>query len=133
MGLLAPDQTASSATPSRAAGQNLRREQIGGTGFAMDVTKNDSGEAVIRLAGELDAATAPRLRTALFELADGTARTVRVDLARLNFINSTGLVALTSGLKRLRRDGGDLTLRSPNRRALRLFEITGLNRVFAIN
>jgi anti-sigma B factor antagonist len=52
--------------------------------------------------------------------------------ADLDFIDSTGLTVLIAAVKRLRELGGDITLRSPSPRTLRVFEITGLTQVFAI-
>ena len=56
-----------------------------------------------------------------------------MDLAHLDFIDSTGLAVLVAGLKRLREHGGDMALRSPKPSILRVFEITGLTQVFAIS
>ena len=56
-----------------------------------------------------------------------------MDLAQLDFIDSTGLYVLVSGLKRLRELGGDLGLRSPKPSAMKLFEMTGLSALFAIS
>jgi len=101
-------------------------------GFGLDVTETD-GAAVVQVAGDLDIATAPQLRHELLDLIGRSVRIVTVDLAQIDFIDSTGLAVLISGLKRLREGGGDLTLRSPSRTALRLLEITGLSKVFAIS
>jgi len=49
--------------------------------------------------------TAPRLRTELIELVGRGVRTVTLDLARLDFIDSTGLAVFVSRLKRLREHG----------------------------
>jgi len=100
-------------------------------GFSIDVTEAD-GAAVVCLGGDLDLATAPLVRQALFGLVERSVRLVTVDLAHLDFLDSTGLTALVSGLKRLREFGGDLMLRSPNRTVVKLLHITGLDRVFTI-
>lgn len=100
-------------------------------GFSIDVTETH-GAAVVRVVGDLDLASAPQLRKELYSLVERSVRTVTVDLARLDFIDSTGLAVLISGLKRLRECDGDLVLRSPNRTAVKLLEITGLDRVLAI-
>jgi len=54
-----------------------------------------------------------------------------VDLGRLDFIDSTGLVVFVGGLKGLREHGVDLALRSPSASARKVFEITGLTELFA--
>lgn len=83
--------------------------------------------------GELDMASAPQLRGELLGLVERGIRSVTVDLAQLDFIDSTGLSVLVSGLKRLRECGGDLTVRSPSPSARKVSEITGLNQIFAVS
>ena len=51
------------------------------------------GVAIVTVAGEIDIATAPRLRERLFELAAG-GRPLVADLDRVSFIDSAGLSAL---------------------------------------
>lgn len=100
--------------------------------FDIDVTQTD-GSAVVRVIGELDLATAPLLRDRLVGLASAGVLAVTLDLAELDFIDSTGLSVLVTGLKHLRERGGKLALRSPQPSAMKVFEITGLTTVFAIS
>jgi anti-sigma B factor antagonist len=90
------------------------------------------GETVLSAAGELDVNTAPELREHLSRLINGGARQIAVDLAEVSFVDSTALSVLVSALKRLRQSDGDLTLASPNPSVRRVFEITGLTRLFTI-
>jgi anti-sigma B factor antagonist len=99
--------------------------------FQMSVSEN-GGAAVVTVTGELDLGTAPRLREELIGLVSRGIRAVTVDMSRLDFIDSTGLAVLISGLKRLRELGGDLILQSLHPRTVKVFEITGLTRVFTI-
>ena len=99
--------------------------------FDVDTTRTGA-DAVVRVIGELDVASAPRLRDELVDLVQHGVRAVTVDLAQLDFIDSTGLTVLAGGLKRLREQGGDLILRSLNPNAMKVFEITGLTKVFTI-
>lgn len=95
------------------------------------VSSNGKGHEV-RLLGELDMATADRLRDELARLSGDGAVLVTVDLSDLAFIDSTGLSVLISALKRLRQQGGDMALRSPTPGTRKVLEITGLTEVFAI-
>ena len=95
------------------------------TDFDIVIVKSGPA-AVVQVCGELDLSTAPRLREELARLADEGALDVTVDLAGLHFIDSSGLQALVAGLKLLREQGGDLGLRSPRPRTLKVLEITGL-------
>jgi len=90
------------------------------------------GETVLSAAGELDVNTAPELREHLARLAGDGARKIVVDLTYVSFIDSTALSVLVSALKRLRQTDGDLELASPNPSVKRVFEITGLTRLFTI-
>ncbi len=81
--------------------------------------------------GRLDATSAPDLRRALTDHVDRGIVDLVVDLAAVTFIDSAGLAALVSGMKRLRQDGGDLRLVRPaTADAFRVFELTRFDRVF---
>jgi anti-sigma B factor antagonist len=81
---------------------------------------------VITLKGSLDAATAPRLYQQFTELSRLGITRVDVDLANLDFMDSSGLSVLVAEHKRTRNDGGGLVIMSPNRRVIRLFQLNGL-------
>jgi len=53
-------------------------------------------------------------------------------MSELALIDSTGLGVLVGILKRVLQHGGELQLRSPRRSARKVFDITGLDRVFTI-
>jgi anti-sigma B factor antagonist len=99
--------------------------------FAVDVIQTDD-RAVLRLTGELDVATAPRLREEIDSLTERCVWTVSVDMSSLSFIDSSGMAALVAALKRLRAGGGELTLHSPNLSAMKVLAITGLDKLFPI-
>jgi anti-sigma B factor antagonist len=101
-------------------------------GFGINVFQTD-GAAMVCVSGELDIATAPRLRDELLWLVKSGVRAVTVDLARLTFIDSTGLSVLVVAMKCLRHNGGDLELRSPNPATQHVFDLTGLTKVFTIS
>ncbi|MGH9244771.1 MAG: STAS domain-containing protein [Acidimicrobiales bacterium] len=99
--------------------------------LGLKVTQNN-GVAVLAVTGEVDVATAPRLREQIVSLvADGNARIV-CDLESVDFLDSTGLGVLVGALKRARTHGGDLVLVLTQPRILKVFEITGLLQVFEI-
>jgi anti-sigma B factor antagonist len=57
---------------------------------------------------------------------------VVVDFTDTTFIDSTTLGVLVGGVKRLRANDGQLALVCSDRNITKIFEITGLDRVFAI-
>ena len=87
---------------------------------------------VISLAGEVDLYTAPDFKQQLLQaIADGS-KNVIVDFTNATFIDSTTLGVLVGGVKRLRTNDGQLSLVCSDRNITKIFEITGLDRVFPI-
>lgn len=77
-------------------------------------------------AGELDATTAPVLREAIEALETGEEPVIVLDLTEVTFIDSSGLQAITSSLRRLRGEGRQLQVAGASRSVRRIFEVTGL-------
>jgi anti-sigma B factor antagonist len=96
-------------------------------------TRTVGDQKVLEVAGEIDVYTAPQLRERLVELVESGARRVVVDLGRVEFLDSTGLGVLVGALKRLRGVGGELSLVCAQERLLKIFRITGLDRVFTLH
>jgi anti-sigma B factor antagonist len=88
---------------------------------------------VIALTGEIDLYTAPEFKQQLLDIVGRGAKTVVVDLTDTTFIDSTTLGVLVGGVKRLRPNGGQLSIVSSDRNITKIFEITGLNRVFPLH
>lgn len=87
---------------------------------------------VVSVSGELDIATAGRFAEEFERTAERDARRVIVDLIGLTFIDSVALGVLTEEARRLRSVGGTCIVVSQDPRILRVFEITGLDRIFRI-
>lgn len=87
---------------------------------------------IVSLGGEIDLFTAPQLERELARLTDAGARRIVVDLAGATFIDSTVLGVLLKALTRLDAHEGELALVSDDLRILKIFDITGLGRVFRI-
>ena len=98
----------------------------------LDVTDRD-GWSVLQVGGEIDVATAPRLREQLIKLVNDQRFRIVVDLEDVDFIDSTGLGVLIGALKRVRTHDGDLVLVCTEKRIIKVFEITGLNQVFHLH
>ena len=99
---------------------------------SFDVATNVVDGLVLFLAGELDCATAPRLRKAIDDLGDRTVATLVLDLTKLTFLDSTGLHEIVVALKRQREAGGELVIRDPSPSTRRILEIVGLSQVVLI-
>ena len=88
---------------------------------------------VISLAGEVDLYTAPEFKQQLLEVIGQGGKQVIVDFSNTTFIDSTTLGVLVGGVKRLRPSGGSLALVCTDENITKIFEITGLDRVFPIH
>jgi anti-sigma B factor antagonist len=95
----------------------------------LDVEARDDGVAVVRCQGRLNMATATRLTEAIGHCVAGGSPRVLVDLTETPFVDSSGLGALISGLKRARQAGGDLRIAGVGAQVLAVLELTNLNRV----
>ena len=97
-------------------------------------TEQLSGEAyVISLTGEVDLYTAPEFKQQLLEVIGQGGKEVIVDFSGTTFIDSTTLGVLVGGVKRLRtNEDGQLSLVCSDRNITKIFEITGLDKVFTI-
>lgn len=100
--------------------------------LGIDVQHKENKTAVIDLSGEIDVYTAPKFKESLINLIEEGYHDIVVDLQDVTFMDSTGLGALVGGLKRVKPLGGSLVLICNQDKILKIFEITGLNKVFPI-
>jgi len=87
---------------------------------------------VLTLSGRFDAHTAQQVWDALLRLLDKGCYYILVDMARVSFLDSTGLSTLVSGMKRCRQAGGDLVLAQLQQPVRVIFDLTRLDRAFEI-
>jgi stage II sporulation protein AA (anti-sigma F factor antagonist) len=89
------------------------------------VTSRDfCGGRVFVLCGELDLSSCQGLTE---ELVGAPGSLVVIDLARLAFIDSSGLGAIHRARQRMEKDGGNLVLCRPQPNVKRVLEITSLD------
>ena len=101
--------------------------------FQIQDQEIDETTHVIELGGEVDLYTAPEFKERMVELIEGGKKSIVVDLSKATFIDSTTLGVLVGGVKRLRPAGGSLALVCTDQNITKIFEITGLDRVFPIH
>lgn len=100
--------------------------------LGLDTT--EQGEwTVLRVSGEIDVATAPKLREKIISLVGEGCLSIVVDLAAVDFLDSTGLGVLVGALKRVREHDGELRIACDEPRIVKVFEITGLTDVFGLH
>ena len=88
---------------------------------------------IIEVAGEIDVYTAPRLREAVVTAVEAGRLRLVVDIEQVEFLDSTGLGVLVGALKKVRAQGGTLDIVCTHQRLLKIFQITGLDKVFGLH
>jgi anti-sigma B factor antagonist len=91
--------------------------------------KKSNGIPVIELGGEVDAYTCARFREAMIEVIEGGHSKLVVSMRNVEYIDSSGLGTLVGGLKRASER---IAIASTSPQIRKVFEITGLERVFPI-
>jgi anti-anti-sigma factor len=96
-------------------------------GPRFDVSVEHTGStAIVRLAGELDLATAPELSDVLRGLEPGCKRII-LDLTSLEFIDSTGLRLAVAEHDRASLDGFEFVITGAAGPVLKVLRLTGLD------
>ena len=90
------------------------------------------GELYVRLAGDIDLATAPYVSALCEDAFDGTCPRIVLDFTDVDFIDSSGLAALVELRNRLERGGGVLAVRGPNDAVRRLLSLTRIDEIVQI-
>lgn len=85
---------------------------------------------IVDISGRLDDCTTPVARSALDKLiADGD-RTILLQCSRLDYINSEGLRLFLASLKKIRADGGTLSLSCLQPQVRKILKIAGFDTIF---
>jgi anti-sigma B factor antagonist len=98
----------------------------------IDVDRDGAVPVVVPRVRRLDASVAPAFKQAVVQLVEGGNRRLVVDLAGVDFIDSSGLGALVSILKALGSQGS-LAVCGAKGPVLALFKLTRMDKVFAIH
>ena len=98
----------------------------------IDVTSLNATTVHFTVKGRLDLEDAPKFRQLLQEAQQGGASHYAVSMDEVDFVDSSGLSALVSGLKAARSAGGELYLIAPSAPVSKLLELTLLNQVIPI-
>lgn len=94
--------------------------------------RRNSNIPVVGLSGDIDSFTCSKLGQAIVGLiTDGDFRVV-IDLAKVNYIDSSGLGTLVGGLRRVNERNGGLAITNPSPQIRKIMDITGLDKVFSV-
>ncbi|PYE49902.1 STAS domain-containing protein [Deinococcus yavapaiensis] len=95
-------------------------------------TQPTPGVAHFTITGRLDAHEAPKLRESFERAREAGASRFEVAMDRVDFMDSSGLAAVVSGLKASRLEGGELIIVSPSPMVRKVLELTLLDQVIPI-
>jgi anti-sigma B factor antagonist len=101
--------------------------QVAEAGFPVEVVR---GVPVVAAPEEIDITCADGLRVALLEAAALGHGTFVVDMSRTEFCDSSGLHALVAAYRQAQSEDAEVLLVICTSAVLRIFAITGMDRVF---
>ncbi len=95
-------------------------------------TQSVDGVEILALTGRFDAHQVPKVQAWLTEQEAQNRMHILINLNGVTFIDTRALSLLVTGMKRCRQNGGDLRLCALPQPVLIIFEMTHLDRAFAI-
>ncbi|THV35777.1 STAS domain-containing protein [Glycomyces buryatensis] len=94
--------------------------------LSIETATTDTGVVTVELAGEVDYATAPQIRETITNaLEAGGVSSIRVDVAKVTVLDSTGIGTIVVAYRIAREMGVELAVVGPNRFITRLFTVVG--------
>lgn len=97
------------------------------------ITRDADTGPVLEITGDLDHATAPGLRKAVEGLTVAAGQLLVLDLAGLDFCDSSGISALLAARSLAIEQGGGIALAAVPANTARILRIVGLDQVFTIH
>lgn len=100
----------------------------------LKIDQTKSGHVyLVELSGEIDVYTAEKLTEAVLPLTESEKKNVKIDLGKVTYLDSTGLGVFIAAYKSTKKHGSTLKLINTKERVLRLFQITGLDKIIDVN
>jgi anti-sigma B factor antagonist len=90
------------------------------------------GVNILKIDGRLDATCVSQLKDAVLAMIDAEKLKILIDMADVDFVDSSGLGTLVTCLRSVSKAGGVFKIAALQEGPKNLFEITRLNRVFDI-
>lgn len=100
--------------------------------LTIDIQQNEQ-KYYVKLAGEIDAYTAPELKNKFMNITEEPNPDITVDFTNVSYMDSTGLGVFIALLKSIKRTDGSLKFVGVSDRLKRLFDITGLTDILNLN
>ena len=87
---------------------------------------------VVTLSGRFDALMAKEFKNCMSGLIDNSRVLIALDMAEIDFIDSSGLGSLVGALKGVAREKGEIRIAGLSPEVRTIFELTRLHRIFDI-
>jgi len=101
----------------------------GSTDVSIDVSLNEAGASVIKVAGELDLSSVPQLRSCLSDLVNRGEVDLVLDLSGVTFCDSTALGVFVGAHRRVTASGGHIEFHQPPSSLRNLLVVSGLDQI----
>lgn len=93
----------------------------------------EGDELLVRIAGEIDHHSAVYARSEIDKrIAELCPKRTVLDLSGIDFMDSSGLGLVMGRYQKMRAVGGELILRHPNERVVKIFKLAGLEKIVKI-
>jgi len=112
--------------PARAVGQ------VHGISDMTYRVTNESGYAIVHLAGDIDLSCSPEARKAILDRLLAAQHTL-VDLSAVTYIDSSGIASLVEGYQTARKKNLQFGLIAVSEPAMSVLELARLDKVFPIH
>ena len=101
--------------------------------MAVDTKQMDSGVAVITISGRLAlGGETEKLEAAVNRLLAEEVKTVVLDIAGLDYVDSSGVGMMVSCLSKIKKAGGVMKVAGANPRIRRIFSMTGVESMMSL-
>ncbi len=103
--------------------------------MSIEISRNDMGGVpVVRVKGEVDLYSSPRLRQALRSLGEQKkTKLLIIDLTEVEYMDSSGVATLIEALQKLNQTGGRLRLAGLTDAVAQVLRFAHLDKVFDIH
>jgi anti-anti-sigma factor len=99
----------------------------------MNITvREENGTAIVEIDGKLDTATSPTAQENFTAMISEGKRKILLDLAKLDYISSSGLRVVLTLAKELDKAGGALRLCNLNNVVQEVFDISGFSSILKV-
>ena len=101
--------------------------------MALEILFNKGSESIeVTPVGEIDIYTSPNFKEKVVEVLKEEKKSLIINCEKLEYLDSTGLGVFMSILKCTKELNVDITLTNLRGTIFKLFDITGLNKIFKI-